>query len=100
VLLFLNERSAHGAQLFARMKAELPRCFSDSAGLYRTLQSLEREGSVKATWETQGSGAPRKVYEITRKGRGTLRALAKDIREREANFRFFLARLGSSNGEA
>ena len=100
VLLFLNEGPAHGAHLFARMKAEMPRCFSDSAGLYRALQSLEREGSVKATWEAQRSGAPRKVYEITRKGRAALRAFAEDIRDREANFRFFLVRLGSSSEEA
>ncbi|HEX9052035.1 MAG TPA: PadR family transcriptional regulator [Anaeromyxobacter sp.] len=99
VLLFLSERPAHGAQLFARMRAELPRCFADSAGLYRSLQSLEREGSVKAAWEAPRSGAPRKVYEITRKGRAALRAFADDIRQREANFRFFLARLGS-RGEA
>lgn len=95
VLLFLSERPSHGAALLARMEDEMPRCLSDSAGLYRTLQSLEREGSVKGRWEPQGSGPPRKIYELTGKGRAALRGFAEDIRDREANLRFFLRRFGS-----
>lgn len=96
LLLFLNERPSHGADLLARMKAEMPHCLADSAGLYRSLQSLERDGSVKTAWEARPSGPPRRVYTITRRGRAALRVFAEDIRGREANFRFFLERLGSS----
>ncbi|MDA8426837.1 MAG: PadR family transcriptional regulator [Treponema sp.] len=92
VLLFLREEPSHGAALLGRMEAEMPHCQADSAGLYRTLQALEREGSVKTVWEAQASGAPRKVYTVTAKGRAALRELAEDIRGREENFRFFLKR--------
>jgi DNA-binding PadR family transcriptional regulator len=92
ILLFLGERPANGADLLGRMEAEMPHCLADSAGLYRALQSLEEEGAVKANWETQEPGPPRKVYKMTSKGQAGLRALAEDIRMREENFRFFLNR--------
>lgn len=94
LLLFLNEGPANGASLLARMEAELPHCFSDSAGVYRALQSLEREASVEASWETEGEGPPRKVYRMTAAGRAALAAFADDIRRREENLRFFLKRYG------
>jgi DNA-binding PadR family transcriptional regulator len=92
ILLFLSEGPSHGAGLLARMEAEMPHCHSDSAGLYRSLQSLEKEGALETVWEEQASGTPRKIYKITRKGRATLRVLAEDIRGREENLRFFLQR--------
>ncbi|HUW42381.1 MAG TPA: PadR family transcriptional regulator [Rectinemataceae bacterium] len=92
VLLFLREEPSHGAALLARMEAEMPHCLADSAGLYRTLQALEREGAVVTSWEAQASGAPRKVYTVTRKGRAALRVFDEDIRDREENLRFFLKR--------
>jgi DNA-binding PadR family transcriptional regulator len=95
VLLFLNETPANGADLLSRMEAEMPHCLSDSAGLYRSLQSLEKEGSVKTSWETQGAGSPRKMYTITEEGRANLRAFADDIRMRTENFSFFLNRFKS-----
>ena len=92
ILLFLREESAHGAALLARMEAEMPRCSADSAGLYRALQALEKDGSVKASWQEQPSGAPRKVYSVTAKGKKVLGELAEDIRVRAENLRFFLNR--------
>ncbi|MGO8695039.1 MAG: hypothetical protein ACLQMF_15365 [Rectinemataceae bacterium] len=53
ILLFLNEGPSHGAGLLARMEAEMPHRLSDSAGLYRSLQSLENEGS--AGWAIYGA---------------------------------------------
>jgi len=92
LLLFLNEGPSHGAGLLARMESELPHSFADSAGLYRALQSLEREGSVETSWETQEAGAPRKIYRITPSGLAALEAFAEDIRRREENLGFFLER--------
>lgn len=88
-LLFLGEDASNGADLLARMEAEMPHCLSDSAGLYRSLQSLEKEGAVKASWEMQDSGPPRKQYSITKKGRAVLSLFAEDILVREENFPLF-----------
>jgi hypothetical protein len=63
-LLFLNEVPSSGADLLERIEAEMSHCLSDSAGLYRSLQSLEKEGSIKANWKVLDSGPPRKIYSM------------------------------------
>jgi len=95
ILLFLKEKPGNGAEIMARMRAEMPYPLADSAGLYRGLQSLEECGAVAGRWDTLQPGAPRKVYTITAAGADILRDFADDIKRREANFQFFLKRLGS-----
>jgi DNA-binding PadR family transcriptional regulator len=92
LLLFLADGPAYGALLLTKMQTELPYCFSDSAGVYRSLQEMEKENLVEFHWETPDSGQPRKWYTITAKGRIVLEKYAEDIRQRRACFDFFLRR--------
>jgi len=92
LLLLLAEGPAYGAQLLARLETDLPHCFADSADVYRSLQEMERNGLVETSWETREAGQPRKWYAITPQGMLALQEHARDIRLRQKNLEFFLAR--------
>ena len=99
LLLLLAEGPYYGAMLLTKLQNELPRCFSDSAIVYRSLQEMEKNGLAETTWEMRETGQPRKWYTITGKGRQELREQAEDIRQRQANFEFFLQRYSVLNNE-
>lgn len=44
----------------------------DMAGVYRVLRNMEQEGLVLCEWELQPTGAPRKQYAVTEKGKNCL----------------------------
>lgn len=90
ILLFLARENLYGAALLSKMQDEIPRCFADSAALYRSLQGLEEEGSVSSYWETDVSGPARKWYKITAKGLERLAAWKEKIEIRKKNLEFFL----------
>ena len=90
ILLFLAQENLYGAALFNKMKSEIPFCHADGAVIYRTLQSLEEEGAVKSSWETDTSGPARKWYEITGKGLEILSEYRDDIEKSKRNLEFFL----------
>lgn len=92
LLLLLADAPCYGALLLTRLQTELPYCFSDSANVYRSLQEMEKNGLVETSWETRETGQPRKWYTITPKGKQALKEQAEDIRQRHANFEFFLSR--------
>lgn len=91
LLLLLADTPCYGALLLTRLQTELPYCFCDSAIVYRSLQEMEKNGSIESSWETRESGQPRKWYTITPKGMQDLKEQAEDIRQRHANFEFFLS---------
>ena len=90
ILLFLASQNLYGAALFNKMQREIPFCYADSAVVYRALQVLEEEGSVKSYWETDTPGPAKKWYEITTKGLERLAEYKEDIETRKKNFEFFL----------
>jgi DNA-binding PadR family transcriptional regulator len=90
ILLFLARENLYGASLLSKMQEELPRCFADSAVIYRSLQELEEDGSVEACWETDVSGPARKWYAITARGYERLAQFKEDIEIRKKNLEFFL----------
>ena len=90
ILLFLARENLYGAALLSTMQEELPRCFADSAVIYRSLQELEEEGSVESYWETDVSGPARKWYAITAKGFERLAQFKEDIEIRKKNLEYFL----------
>lgn len=92
LLLFLTEGSDYGGSLLRRMESDMPFCFTDSPGVYRCLQELEKDGLVSTQWRTDGPGRPQKWYTITDAGMNELEAQAKDIRMRHANMEYFLSR--------
>jgi DNA-binding PadR family transcriptional regulator len=61
----------------------------DPGLLYRTLRQFEEDGLVRSSWDTEGRGPARRVYEITDEGLEYLRAWAENIqRTRERLERF------------
>lgn len=97
LLLFLADGPSYGALLLTRLQTELPYCLSDSAIVYRSLQEMEKNGLVETSWEMRETDQPRKWYTITPKGMLALEEQAQDVRQRQANFEFFLSRYRTIN---
>jgi len=76
ILATLEKGEAHGLEILSRLEAGgcgLLRLKEGS--LYPALYRLEASGDVKATWETSAHGrrgARRRIYQLTKKGRGKL----------------------------
>jgi DNA-binding PadR family transcriptional regulator len=62
----------------------------DPALLYRTLRRFQADGLVSSTWDTEGSGAARRVYELTAEGLEYLHAWAIQIRRTRQRLDRFL----------
>jgi PadR family transcriptional regulator PadR len=58
--------------------------------LYRTLRQFEEDGLVTSSWDTDGHGPARRVYQITDAGREYLEWWAADIRKTRAQLDQFL----------
>jgi PadR family transcriptional regulator PadR len=63
---------------------------ADPGLLYRTLRQMEREGWVRSTWDTGGSGPARRLYEVTEEGVELLHAWAGRIRRLQRQLAEFL----------
>ena len=70
LLLMLKEKGrsygydlSEGLGEYALTDAQIER-----AALYRTLRTLERNGYVTSTWDTEAAGPARRVYSLTRDG--------------------------------
>jgi DNA-binding PadR family transcriptional regulator len=78
VLSVLDQQDAHGFQIVKQlddMGCGLLRLKEGT--IYPVLYRLEQSGLVKARWEPVEEGRrgpPRRVYQLTRKGRGKLQA--------------------------
>lgn len=78
LLLELAKKPAHGYDLIERLGQEggAP---PDPGNFYRMLRSLEEEGLVCSTWDTQNTGPARRVYELTDQGQEFLHTWAVTI---------------------
>jgi PadR family transcriptional regulator PadR len=72
LLLLLADSPAHGYQLLERLNQNEDTRGIDPGLLYRTLRQFEEDGLVKSSWDNEGSGAARRVYEVTADGIGYL----------------------------
>ena len=63
----------------------------DPGNFYRMLRSLEEDGLVCSTWETQNSGPARRVYELTEQGKEFLHTWAITINQTQKVLDRFLA---------
>lgn len=79
LLLELAKKPAHGYALIERLGQE-GSTSPDPGNFYRILRSLEEEGLVCSTWDTQNPGPARRVYELTDQGYEFLRAWAATIK--------------------
>ena len=90
VLLLLVQKPAHGYELMERLGGDAEGSMAGPGLLYRTLRHLEEEGLARSTWDTEGTGPARRVYEITDEGCNYLRAWVVNIRRTRERLDRFL----------
>lgn len=91
LLLLLAQRPAHGYELMERLGQDEGTPGADPGLLYRTLRQFEEDGLVRSSWDTEGRGPAKRVYEITEEGREYLHAWAVNIRRTRQRLDRFLA---------
>ena len=91
LLLQLARKPAHGYELMEALDEGAGGQAPDPGTLYRTLRALEEDGLVCSTWDTEGAGPARRVYELTEQGVEFLHAWAVSIRGTRAQLDRFLA---------
>lgn len=79
LLFHLAQKPAHGYELMEQLGEEGGAAI-DPALLYRTLHQFQEQGFVSSTWDTEGGGPARRVYEITAEGSEYLHAWAVELR--------------------
>ncbi|MGC8873631.1 MAG: helix-turn-helix transcriptional regulator [Chloroflexia bacterium] len=91
LLLLLAQKPAHGYELIERLTQEEAIPGADPGLLYRTLRQFEEEGLVRSSWDTEGRGPARRVYELTAEGLEYLHGWAATIRRTRERLGRFLA---------
>jgi PadR family transcriptional regulator PadR len=81
LLAVLDESPAHGYGVVERLRRRSAGAFDLAEGtVYPALYRLERGGLVTSSWQT-AAGRRRRVYRLTRRGRGALVRRRSDWRE-------------------
>jgi PadR family transcriptional regulator PadR len=92
LLLLLHRSSSHGYSLQDELKEfgfeEAP---VDPSVVYRALREMEEQGLLTSTWDTEGSGPPRRVYRLTAQGDQYLARWVADLRETDRVLHSFFA---------
>ena len=89
LLLELARKPSHGYVLIERLGQE-GSTTPDPGNFYRMLRSLEEDGLVCSTWDTQNSGPARRVYELTEQGMEFLHTWAVMINQTHLSLGRFL----------
>jgi PadR family transcriptional regulator, regulatory protein PadR len=90
LLLELAKKSSHGYELIERLGQD-GSAAPDPGNFYRMLRSLEEDGLVCSTWDTQNRGPARRVYELTEQGMEFLHAWAATIHQTQQSLDRFLS---------
>ena len=85
-----REKPAHGYELMEQLAQDEQTPGADPGLLYRTLRQFEGDGLVRSSWDTEGRGPARRVYEITDEGVEYLHAWAVNIRRTRKRLDRFL----------
>ena len=80
LLLLLCQEPAHGYQLLEKLNRNQDTSGVDPGFLYRTLRQFEKDGLVSSSWDVEGAGAARRIYEITGDGKDYLSAWIDHVR--------------------
>jgi PadR family transcriptional regulator PadR len=82
LLLLLHRSSSHGYSLQDELKEfGFAEPAVDPSVVYRALREMEERGLLTSTWDTEGSGPPRRVYQLTAQGNQYLAQWVADLRE-------------------
>jgi PadR family transcriptional regulator PadR len=82
LLLLLHRSSSHGYSLQDELKEfGFAEPAVDPSVVYRALREMEEQGLLTSTWDTEGSGPPRRVYRLTAQGDQYLTRWVADLRE-------------------
>ena len=90
LLLELAKKTSHGYELIERLGQEGSPA-PDPGNFYRMLRSLEEDGLVCSTWDTQNSGPARRVYKLTDQGMEFLHTWAAIIHQTHQSLSRFLS---------
>lgn len=91
LLLLLKQKAAHGYELIEKIhQLDFLLAKPDPGVVYRHLRRLEEEGLISSTWDTEGSGPAKKVYNIAKEADDYLRAWAEHIGATKAMLEGFL----------
>ncbi len=83
VLALLLKNPAHGYSLIEKISEfGISPLLLDQGVIYRILRNLESKGFIVFEWETEGSGAAKKVYKITDAGKSFLKKYVKREKEK------------------
>lgn len=75
IMSVLAEEALHGYLIAQRLKklTIFEDASPDFAGIYRTLNAMEEQGLVRASWDTPESGPAKRSYELTRSGKACMK---------------------------
>ena len=92
LLLLLAKKATHGYELMDALRsAQGEESLADPGMLYRTLRQFEEEELVTSSWDTEGHGPARRIYQITDAGREYLEWWVADVRKTRTRLERFLA---------
>lgn len=71
LLAIVSQGPCHGYSILRELAQSglFAACPPDTAGVYRILKNMEREGSLVSHWDSPETGPARKLYTITERGR-------------------------------
>ena len=75
ILVVLTKEKLHGYMLIQALEKKNLFCGTtlDSAGVYRTLKSMEARNLIRSEWDVEDPGPAKKVYMITNEGERCLK---------------------------
>jgi len=92
LLLLLKKKNAYGYELLNELRRnDITKLPIDVGAVYRALRYMEKNGAVRSTWAESAAGPSKRIYQITKKGRGNLKKWEGIIRQRKKALEKFLA---------
>lgn len=81
LLCILAKEPVHGYAIMQKLAESglFTNAMPDSAGVYRFLNNMERDGSLCAYWDTSENGPAKKCYKITPRGLACLKQWQKTL---------------------
>lgn len=99
ILLLLREKAAHGYDLMSRLSEFGFGSSADPGLVYRNLRKMEEDGLVRSSWDTDGPGPAKRLYEVTADGEEFIHGWAATIRNHLTTLQLFLEKYDKQFGK-